>query len=593
MAHEYKLNYTASEINEKLSKVDAPVSWYELKDRPFGEEIEWVDVTLWDMSYDTYSRVTSEGYYFYDIDDFYRDAELNKSYLVTFDNVNYELSCLSALDDSGRSHVYIGNPALYYLDYHSGNHPNLDAEDNGIPFCISLYNWKNDRNKIYLYTMEEGPHSVKVVSVKDHSVSHITPIDLKFMPEHLQIGESIGVILDDTLVHMGYNDDIKATFTLDLVAGNTYYVTWNMGIVYEVTAVSFENGPTAIGNLARVQAGDDTGEPFLIYTMNNGGVKETRINANAGYEYLLHIDGTIVKPLELKYIPEPVRFGEPIHGENLFICNEETIGNSGEISGGTWHYCAVKNLNCNHSYTIKIRDDVYENVQPIWRDGWSDQDYWYWGNLGDGWENYPFRLEVHGEYWDEDTGDYIYDNIDNLNTDSTHVLFRTVANVDPSEIAIYREYSLSRIDPKYLPSNVVTGTIRWPEDEVVEYAPIINIDKSATEIADMLKAGTLLFFRDRGEYSDSYYPITYSSFYSETEFECGFEVISSQNGLECYSVWLWTDNGSVNGEVGYRDIAENILPDMDNIMLTSPNGTQYKLTVSDDGMLSAVEATPM
>ena len=44
MAAEYKLSYTAKEIDEKLSKVGQPYSWNDLKDKPFGDEkvaIEW------------------------------------------------------------------------------------------------------------------------------------------------------------------------------------------------------------------------------------------------------------------------------------------------------------------------------------------------------------------------------------------------------------------------------------------------------------------------------------------------------------------------------------------------------------------------
>ena len=44
MAKEYKLSYTAQEINEKLGKIGEPVSWNELADKPFGIEVELVEI---------------------------------------------------------------------------------------------------------------------------------------------------------------------------------------------------------------------------------------------------------------------------------------------------------------------------------------------------------------------------------------------------------------------------------------------------------------------------------------------------------------------------------------------------------------------
>ena len=48
MANEYKLSYTAQEIDEKLGKVGKPFSWNDLTDKPFYEEKGVFEPIVWD-----------------------------------------------------------------------------------------------------------------------------------------------------------------------------------------------------------------------------------------------------------------------------------------------------------------------------------------------------------------------------------------------------------------------------------------------------------------------------------------------------------------------------------------------------------------
>ena len=48
MAHEFRLSYTAAEINEKLGKVGHPCSWNDLEDKPFGGDMSVSDTLTWD-----------------------------------------------------------------------------------------------------------------------------------------------------------------------------------------------------------------------------------------------------------------------------------------------------------------------------------------------------------------------------------------------------------------------------------------------------------------------------------------------------------------------------------------------------------------
>ena len=46
MATEYKLSYTASEIDRMLGEVDKPKSWNDLTDKPFGVKVIESDIML-------------------------------------------------------------------------------------------------------------------------------------------------------------------------------------------------------------------------------------------------------------------------------------------------------------------------------------------------------------------------------------------------------------------------------------------------------------------------------------------------------------------------------------------------------------------
>ena len=79
------------------------------------------------------------------------------------------------------------------------------------------------------------------------------------------------IVQDASLAYSGSSDSVKFyTFPsfFNLVEGATYKVYFN-GIIYECVCSVLQGSVFCIGNRSIPQVGDDTGEPFLIYTDNS------------------------------------------------------------------------------------------------------------------------------------------------------------------------------------------------------------------------------------------------------------------------------------------------------------------------------------
>lgn len=88
-------------------------------------------------------------------------------------------------------------------------------------------------------------------------------------------------------------------FSVDLVLGHSYEVTWD-GTVYNVTADTMDSAPY-IGNLSLMGEPSDTGEPFLIATMEG----MVLLMATPG-EHTITVRGECVKyhTIDNNYLPE-------------------------------------------------------------------------------------------------------------------------------------------------------------------------------------------------------------------------------------------------------------------------------------------------
>ena len=149
-------------------------SWYDLTDKPFGENFE-VDM-LWEGTFETtttddednpWVRVTTLP------EDGYSAFTSGKTYKVEFDGVEY--MCEYVYGNFGGTFYSFGDVFLKWESMRDGDHV-LNGkvhEDTGEPFLLFQYgSWW------YLYTKEAGEHTIAVYDMENI----VERIDAKFLP---------------------------------------------------------------------------------------------------------------------------------------------------------------------------------------------------------------------------------------------------------------------------------------------------------------------------------------------------------------------------------------------------------------------------
>lgn len=121
-----------------------------------------------------------------------------------------------------------------------------------------------------------------------------------------------------------YTAILRSTF--EATVGEIYKVSWD-GTVYECTCVGFRN-ETAIGNLSIAGAGSDTGEPFLMMTMNGEAIMIGTADTSASHTFSISGFVPEVVKIDEKYLPEKMNNINPT-GTGSFSLNRKantTIG---------------------------------------------------------------------------------------------------------------------------------------------------------------------------------------------------------------------------------------------------------------------------
>ena len=112
------------------------------------------------------------------------------------------------------------------------------------------------------------------------------------------------VLVEESTVSFVENEgayESKFPSTFKATAGDTYKVYWD-GATYECACVNFNNMPV-IGNLSIMEAGSDTGEPFVILTSDGGiGI----YTADTSASHTISISGFVqeVVKIDEKYLPK-------------------------------------------------------------------------------------------------------------------------------------------------------------------------------------------------------------------------------------------------------------------------------------------------
>lgn len=113
--------------------------------------------------------------------------------------------------------------------------------------------------------------------------------------ETVLVEESTVSFIDDNGVYVG---ELESTFSATV--GETYKVSWD-GTTYESTCVNFNN-ELAIGNLSLLNAGSDTGEPFVVvFDAHSSSIGTLDTSASHTISISEYIE-SVVK-INAKYLP--------------------------------------------------------------------------------------------------------------------------------------------------------------------------------------------------------------------------------------------------------------------------------------------------
>ena len=129
--------------------------------------------------------------------------------------------------------------------------------------------------------------------------------------------------------HRGiYTAEFPSTF--EATVGETYKVSWD-GTIYECTCVSVEV-ISVIGNLSIVDAGSDTGEPFVMGINNKIGILIYTADTSASHTF--SISGIVpeVVKIDEKYFPENIATKSEVEVVQAAAHNAQTTANNAQTT---------------------------------------------------------------------------------------------------------------------------------------------------------------------------------------------------------------------------------------------------------------------
>lgn len=228
------------------------------------------------------------------------EFELNKTYNITIDGVEYNgLEPVEFSTDS-QSFVLIGNPYLYasrciedvyFLSNPEFRQQALSAEDNGLPFCYVISSYSNpETNYIRFYTLvdndEPANYTIKIADVSDLTKEYTVNLE-KNVNNYYQLtirGEDF---------HVPFTEGSSITISIN---GNQYVTECQIDTWEEegeiITSPSF-------------WVGIDEDHEFFAYTQSNWDeFVNIRLDGTTTSEQkIIFSNGTGIKQLDEKFIP--------------------------------------------------------------------------------------------------------------------------------------------------------------------------------------------------------------------------------------------------------------------------------------------------
>ena len=425
--------------------------------------------------------------------------------------------------------------------------------------------------------------------------------DLKDRP----FGETEGYILPETIVSMIEGEGTITGVEFSLTVGEEYTVNWN-GTDYKCTAHAYGDGTTdvaaAVGNIGLLTGGESTGEPFVIiavfpeYVSQTGGVTNMVLNTDGSTgDIPVSIKGKTLAYIDSKYIENMYYTESSV--KTLISIVTVAANNSVELD-------ASLPLIEGNVYTVAFNGTNYECTAMNYNN------LIYLGNLslvgGDIDTGEPFFVVVTGEQT------VIGHNQTEDATISVSGMVTTVHQVP-------KEYIPDTFATKDYVSKVASSTGHTHTiSEITDYTPVVvdtylsttSINPVQNKVIENSIAGRKttgrVFIIDGVEVTakegaEVFNSVTNKASGEDSHAEGAGTIASgeSQHVQGKYNVEdISNKYAHIVGNGNYTKQSNAYTLDWDGnawfaggVELNSPNGTRYRITVADDGTLTATEVT--
>lgn len=300
------------------AKSSPQYSWNDIADKPFGDEIQSIELMNDTISFDYMSKITEalygygSGYIFNNDVSKAIDAGFNTA-TVEWNGTEYVVETI--IEDGA---IILGNFEI------------LDGiGDNGLPFAMAIGKADGEYGA-EIYAIEsippeniDNPEPITKTVKVSIEINNIKTLDLRYLPEHLQLGKESTKLVDilplQTYEDFQVDPDYRVcctqvTDSYPLTVGETYIVSWD-GADYECVAQdgsAFVPGAIVLGDASSFRLSGNN-EPFLISTikgMGTGFYSLTDTGAGNSHTVGIKQEVTVTKTLDLKYLPEHLQLGK-------------------------------------------------------------------------------------------------------------------------------------------------------------------------------------------------------------------------------------------------------------------------------------------
>ena len=355
---EYKLSYTAKEIDEKLGKIKDYVSWNDLTDKPFGEVPGLVEIMPETAAFDFTDPTFGKAWMIQTAP----TLVVGEAYTVVYNGVSYECVGYPAMDG------FTDDPAAVCL----GNFSVVGGENTGEPFAMLIMPKYQQIVTLDLVGSTSVTIAIKQSGMEIRKLDNRC-LDLAWLPiittseklifekENCEFSESSTI--GNITVNRYQSDE-----ALTLVGGQSYVVDWD-GIEYNIICHERENDGVILkflGNMAFLGFDmSNTGEPFCFYTAYLNGiyllqiyVEDTNPNSDTQYHTfkIFSVAKNQYNKLPMEFLPDGVPYVADGMVEVLPECQPFYNG------GGEYFITVTPTLVIGETYTVNWNGTKYECV---------------------------------------------------------------------------------------------------------------------------------------------------------------------------------------------------------------------------------------